>query len=205
MRRASVALCAAMALGAGWVGTAHAFPVQLPRPGQIGIAAQGGYGGFLPHGHYGDAFGSGGSYAFRLLFRMRDARALGISFEQQNFEAVQDTFEYNTNVEFSASKKLKMITTGADFYQFSDPTERTQRYIGAGLGIYQSTVKLADGETYIPLNPSGFYANLTAGLEHFVWNTWALELSVRYLAVFAQGGVNSDLQASAGVVFYAGY
>jgi hypothetical protein len=204
----------------GLVSTAAAFlpaaagaaPILLPRPGQIGVSIQGQYGGLLESGNLGDVFNSGGGYAIRLRYRMRYARAFGISFENQNFDAPGNPlFEFNPDagvsgtIEPTPARSLRLVTTGVDLYQFSDPSERLQRYAGIGAGIFQSTVKLVDGETYVPIHPDGVYASLSAGIERFVWRSYALDFSGRYLAVFHSGDVNHDLQAAAGVIFYASY
>jgi hypothetical protein len=51
----------------------------------------------------------------------------------------------------------------------------------------------------------GVYVSAGAGLERFIYRSWALDLSTRYMAVFAGGKANHDLQASLGFIFYASY
>src|SRR6185503_2074669 len=60
--------------------------IVLPRPGQVGVEIQGGYGTLLKGGELGDLFGSGSTLGIRLRYRMRYERALGLSFESQRFD-----------------------------------------------------------------------------------------------------------------------
>jgi hypothetical protein len=183
---------------AGWPAAAGAAPLLLPRPGTIGIGVQGQYGVLLESGTFGDQFDSGAAYSFRLRYRMRYARALGLSFESQNFDAV-----VSSNVD-TAFQSLRLVTSGVELYQFSDPREPTQRYLSLGIGLYQSSVKQVNKEIFYFLEPDGFYGSVGAGVERFLWRSWALDLSVRYMAILNDGKVNNDIQGQAGIIFYAG-
>jgi hypothetical protein len=178
---------------------ADAASVTLPRAGQIGIGLQGQFGTLASSGVLGDAFDSGAGYAVRLRYRMRYARALGLSFESQNFDAAVDS-DADT-----AFQSLRLVTSGVELYQFSDPRERTQRYLCVGLGLYQSSIKQVNKEIFYLLEPDGYYASAGAGFERFFWRNWAFELSGRYLSMFNDGTTNHNFQASAGLVFYASY
>ena len=67
--------------------------------------------------------------------------------------------------------------------------------------------KLADGEQKLGGSATGDGLTLSvgAGVERFLWQSWALDLSTRYYAIFHQSAINSDFQVSAGLCFYAGY
>ncbi len=195
--KCGMAACAAVLAGM-WAQPGEGALI-LPRAGQIGIGIQGQFGTLLSAGELGDAFGSGGGYAVRVRYRMRYGRAFSLSFENQNFDATVDS-QADT-----AFRSLRLITSGIELSQFSDPRQPAQRYLCAGVGIFQSSVKQVDGEIYYFPNPDGFYASLGAGLERFFFRSWAYELGARYLALFHEGSVNHDLQASAGIIFYASY
>jgi hypothetical protein len=170
--------------------------IVLPRPGQVGIGVQGGYGTLLEGGDLGDLFSDGASLNIRLRYRMRFERAIGISFESQTFDArVQGT------VADTVAKTLTLIMTGFDIYQMFDTREKTTKMLSVGIGIARPSVELTSEETTYP--EDGFYVTAGGGIEHFFWRSWAWDLSVRYHAIFQRGKVNNDFQAALGVILYA--
>jgi hypothetical protein len=82
---------------------------------------------------------------------------------------------------------------------------RTHRMLSLGAGLAKIAVKLSDGETSFPTAGDGVYVSAGAGIEHFFWQSWAIDLSSRYLAVFHDGKPNHDVQAALGLIFYASY
>jgi hypothetical protein len=173
--------------------------VILPRPGQIGIGVQGQYGTLLQSGDFGEAFGSGPGLAVRLRYRMRYERGFGISFESHSFDV-------RTRADSAfAPDRATFILSGAEFYQIFSTRQKVQPMISVGAGIAQIHTTLNDGETAYPLGGDGLYVSGGLGMERFVYRTLALDFSTRYMAVFQNGNVNHDFQASAGLIFYASY
>ena len=82
---------------------------------------------------------------------------------------------------------------------------RTSKWIGVGAGLVQFRRVLNDEEIDFSDNNDGVYVSAGAGLERFVWQSWALDLSGKYLTVFQNGSTNHDFQASVGVIVYATY
>jgi hypothetical protein len=193
-------------------GAARAFPVILPRAGQVGVGMEGQFGGFLKSGNLGKEFDNGGVLDVHLVYRMRYERAMGLTFEQLNYGSRHVTAD--SSGAFPAPlpafdpvyrKSLNITTEGFDLYQFFRTRTRTPMYLKAGLGIAQVAAKTPDGGTIYPLQPDGYYLSAGAGLERFVYRSWALTASARYMGVFLDGSANTDLHAALGVILYAAY
>jgi hypothetical protein len=206
IHRSSVRIGLALAL-LSLAAAANAAPsIVLPRPGQVGIGAQGQFGTLLESGRIGTDYGSGPGLAVRMRYRMRYERALGLSFESQTFDAREARLADTTAFVRLNDVRLKsatLILSGLDLYQMFGTRTRTTKYLSAGIGLAQTSIKLTDGETAYP--GDGFYLSASAGIEHFFWRSWAYDVGVRYLSVFQDGQANHDLQGSIGLVFYASY
>jgi opacity protein-like surface antigen len=170
-----------------------------PRPGQVGLAVQGQYGTLLQSGTIGNDYDAGPGLAVRLRYRMRYERGLGLSFESQRFDAREEA------VAETSVTHISVFTYGVDAYQMFGTRTRTTKWLSAGAGLVQTRLKLKDQEIQFTNNNDGVFVAAGAGLERFFWQSWAIDLSTRYAAVFLDGQVNHDLQASLGLVFYASY
>ncbi len=147
----SIRLAMGFLLAAGAVAPAQAASkIILPRPGQVGIGVQGGYGTLLEGGDLGDLFSDGGSFAVRMRYRMRFERAIGISFESQTFDA-----RLQGAVADTVAKTLTLIMTGFDIYQMFDTREKTTKMLSVGIGLARPSVELTSNETSFP--EDGFY------------------------------------------------
>jgi hypothetical protein len=198
MKRSHVIVVVMGVVALTWAtGVQAASNIVLPRPGQVGLGVQGQFGSLLEGGDYGDLFESGPGVAVRMRYRMRYERALGITFESQTFDARE------TSAADTAADKLTLIMSGIEVYQLFGTRTRTTRMVSVGLGLAQASAKLNSGETVFP--DDGFYVNAGAGLERFVYRSWAIDLSTRYFAIFQHGKTNHDFQVAAGLVFYASY
>ena len=190
----------AMVVGLLLAFEAHAASVVVPpRPGQVGFGFQGQYGMLMNSGDLGESFGSGPGLAVRVRYRMRYERGLGLSFEAQRFD-VRDPAPPES---LYAYQELTTVTQGIEFYQMFGTRTHTTRMLSIGVGLEQNRVRLNDGETIFPND--GLYLSAGVGLEHFFWQSWAYDLSGRYLAVFQNGKTNHDVHASLGLIFYASY
>ena len=185
--------------------------IVLPRPGQVGVGVQAQYGTLFDSGEVGTQFGSGPGYTVRVRYRMRYERAIGLSFENQTFDArstarFQDFFGVPIPADSSvAPAKLSLFTAGFEVYQMFGTRTRTTRMLSAGVGLAQFRETLRDGETQVPQGGDGAFASVGAGVERFFYRSIAFDLSMRYMAVFQNSHTNQDLQASAGFIFYASY
>jgi len=201
-----IAVLAAGVLCAG--GARAASSIVLPRAGQVGVGVQGGYGLLLSSGQLGDTFGSGPTFAVRLRYRMRYERGLGLSFESQQLDAREAPGRFDlTDPATVAPDKLSLVASGVEFYQMFDTRSRTVKMLMVGAGIAQVRVDLNTGETSFAEEDGagdGTYLSLGAGVERFVFRSWAWDLSFRYLAVFKGGEVTHDQQVALGAIFYAG-
>jgi opacity protein-like surface antigen len=194
-------LLALIAAGLGLLLPGHALAgkVILPRPGDIGFAGFAQYGTLLKQGEIGEEFGSGAGLGFRLRYRMRYERALGLTFERQGFDP------RNKSAADTAAANTTLIATGLEMYQMFGTRTRTTRMLSVGVGLAQVTQKLNDDETLAsgPGVGDGFFVSLGGGVEYFIWQSWAVDVSMRYHAVILHETTNHDFQIGIGVVFYA--
>jgi hypothetical protein len=182
--------------------------IVLPRAGQVGVGVQGQYGSLFGGDDLAKNFRAGPGLAVRMRYRMRYERAIGLSFESQSMEAdgvVRQPDGFPTQPDSAGFDRATVTTAGAEFYQMFGTRTRTVRMLSIGAGIAQINGRLTTGETVYPVNNEGFYASLGAGVERFFYRSWAFDVSTRYMAVFHEGAVNHDVQASVGLVFYASY
>jgi opacity protein-like surface antigen len=190
-----------LAMGAlAWGAPARAEWIIIPpRAGQVGLSMQGQYGALLNSGGVGSQFESGPGLAVRLRYRMRYERAMGLSFESQRFDvrvpSAADT----------AADHMNAFTYGFDVYQLFGTRTPVTRWIGVGAGLVQFRKVLNDKEIDFSDSNDGVYVSAGAGVERFVWRSWAMDLSGKYLTVFQNGHANHDFQASLGLVVYATY
>jgi len=207
---AAVVLVLGAALAGLSAGPARAGAVViLPRPGQVGVSLSGLYGTLLETGNVGDQFGSGPGMAFRIRYRMRYERGFGLTFESHGCDAraadslvdLFDGLHLAANDPF-AYKKVNLFLYGVDFYQMFDTRSKVTKLLSVGAGIVHPQFALNDKENEYPFS-DGAYLSAGAGLERFVWQSMAFDLSARYHAIFLDGKVNHDVQASVGLIFYA--
>lgn len=191
----------AVLLGMGLAGRAEGASVVLPRPGQIGFSAQGNYGTLTKSGEYGDLYGGGGGISIRARYRMRYERAIGLSFERQGFQARDESDT------LFAPRTLTLMTTTLDVYQMFGTRTRTVKMLSASLGLSQGTQKLNGGDTRVGGIGAGdaLVLGVGAGIERFVWQSWALDLSTRYFVHFHHQKANHGFEVYGGMIFYAGY
>src|SRR5689334_19108292 len=210
MSRWSLAMVSAVLGSACFAASAGATTLVLPRAGQVGIGLQGQFGSLASTGELGQEFGSGGGLAVRLRYRMRYERAAGLSFESFTLDARHPdgragAFDSLTDSPAVTRQSLKATLAGLELYQLFDTRSKAVKMLSAGFGLAQFSAKLSDGETQYPIAGDGVYLSAGAGLERFVYRSWALDLSTRYHAIFHDGNVNHDVQVSAGMIFYAAY
>jgi opacity protein-like surface antigen len=173
--------------------------IILPQPGDIGFAGFAQYGTLMKTGEIGEDFGAGAGFGARLRYRMRYERGLGVTFERQGFDP------RNKSDADTAAANTTLIATGLEIYQMFGTRTRVTKMLSAGVGLAQVTQKLNDKETQAagPGVGDGFFVSLGGGLEYFVWQSWAVDVSFRYHAVILHETTNHDIQFGVGLVFYA--
>jgi opacity protein-like surface antigen len=190
------------ALAALFVAAAPALAewvVVPPRAGQVGLGAQGQFGGLLNSGGIGEEFDAGPGLAVRLRYRMRYERGLGLSFESQRFDVREPSLAD------TAAKYITLYHYGIDIYQMFGTRTRTTRWVSAGFGLAQPRRTLNSKEVEFGTDRDGVYVAAGAGFERFFWQSWAIDASTRYSAVFIDGRTNHDFQVSLGLIVYASY
>jgi len=212
----ALVLVLGVALGALAAGAAQAkVVVVLPRPGQVGVSGSYLYGTLLKAGNVGDQFGSGPGMAVRVRYRARYERGFGLTFESYGLDVRDGKLfkdplgliyaEADTLLDPAspyAPKKLNLSLYGVDFYQMFGTRTKTNKMLSVGVGLAHVVRTLNDDENDFPLR-DGVYLGAGAGIERFFWHSLAFDLGTRYQAVFLDGKLNHDLQASVGLIFYA--
>lgn len=211
-KKSLVVLFAITAAALFAAGAASGASLVLPRAGQVGIGVNGNFGTLLQSGKLGDEFGSGFGVGVRIRYRMRYERAIGLSFDQHYLDSREIGYPEGA---FSGYKdvgdslltrdQLVMTTTGFDYYQMFSTRTRNVKFISLSAGLVQISAKLSDGETQYPLSGDGAFLGAGFGAERFVWKSWALNFEGRYQAIFHSQSTNHNLQASAGIIYYAAY
>jgi Outer membrane protein beta-barrel domain len=205
----AVAVLALFSLSAA-APLAKAGTLVLPRSGQVGLGMSGQVGTLLSSGDYGKEFGTGGGIKVNLRYRMRFERAMGLTFDMQRLAAREPSgaagaFDSLTDAPAVLRKQLRFNTAGVEFYQLFDTREPVTKLLSAGFGLVQTSARLTNGETQFPIAGDGFYLSAGAGIEKFVWRSWAWDSGLRYMAIFHDGTVNHDVQLHTGFIFYAAY
>lgn len=192
------------------LSSAHAGTIVLPRSGQVGLGLSGQAGTLLSAGDYGKEFGTGGGIKVNLRYRMRFERAMGLVFDMQRLAARDPSgeagaFDSLTDAPAVLRKQLRFNTAGVEFSQLFDTRSTTTKLLTAGFGLVQTSARLTNGETQFPIAGDGVYLSAGAGIERFVWRSWAWDTGFRYMAIFHDGTVNHDVQLHTGMIFYAAY
>jgi hypothetical protein len=206
-RRAAVSavLLSAVVIAGALSRPAHAeSTIVLPRPGQVGVGISAGYGTLLKNGDVGSLFDAGPAIGFRLRYRMRYERAIGLSFEGQRFDIRE--FEPHfpaSDTTLDGRKNVRFILSGIEFAQLFGTRTRAVKMLMVGAGLAQGSGRTTGGDTWFP--GDGTYVSAGAGLEYFFYRSWAWDLSGRYQAVFLPDSRTHDFQAALGLMFYASY
>src|SRR5262245_36129201 len=189
-------------LAMGDAGPARAAgSIVLPRPGQVGIGIQGGYGALIKSGDLGNDFSDGPTIAVRLRYRMRYERALGLSFENERFEIrIPEALD---PLGFPGRTRVNAVLSGLEFYQMFGTRTRSTKMVMVGARVAQTSGRTLDHDTFYPGN--GTYVSVGGGFERFLIRSWALDLSARYMAVFLPDDRNHEGQVALGFIWYASY
>jgi len=175
--------------------------IVLPRPGQVGIGIQGGYGMLVKTGDLGNDFSDGPTIAVRLRYRMRYERALGLSFENERFDIrIPEAID---PLGFPGRTRVNAVLSGLEFYQMFGTRTRTTKMVMVGAGVAQTSGRTLDHDTFYPGN--GTYVSAGGGFERFLIRSWAIDLSARYMAVFLPDDRNHEAQVALGFIWYASY
>jgi hypothetical protein len=190
---------------------AHAVTIVLPRAGQAGVGLQFQGGGLAETGELGNEFGAGvGFGAVRLKYRTRYERAAGISFETRRLDGrghfvTPSAFLVGAGADSVPLTAVTLQTFGADLYQFFGSRTRTQGFLSVSGGLAKINAWSKSGDPVYPIAGDGVFLGVGAGLERFVYRSWAVDFSTRYAAIFLDGSTNHDVQVALGMIFYAAY
>ncbi len=175
--------------------------VVPPRPGQLGVGLTGQFAGLAGGGDIGSTFGTGGGIAVRVRYRMRYERAIGITFEQQNYNA-----RHAADADTMPTSEA-LTNTSIEFYQLFGTRTNTTRMLSAGFGLTQVRRKLKDGDFEVgkPEEGDGGFVSVGAGLEKFVYQSLGVDLNTHYQVIFQNHTTNHSFQVALGFIFYASY
>ena len=201
-RRQAVAVVLGIGMllpAAAWAGKS----IVLPRPGQVGIEIQGGYGALIKSGELGEDFSDGGTIAARLRYRMRYERALGLSFENQRFSIRTPEVDWPAGSGLPGRDHVNVVLSGIEYYKLFATRTPAVKMLIVGVGLAQTSGKTINNEGFFP--GDGSYLCAGFGVERFLIKSWALDFSTRYSFVFLPDDHVHDVQVSLGLMFYASY
>jgi hypothetical protein len=132
---------------------------------------------------------------------MRYERALGLTFENQRFE-IRTPEEFAPD-SLPGRTRVNAVLSGAEFYRMFGTRTRTVKMVMVGAGIAQTSGRFRNSETFYP--GDGAYLSAGFGVERFLFKSWALDFSTRYVALFIPDDRAHDVQAALGLMFYASY
>ncbi|MFH0777047.1 MAG: hypothetical protein V2A71_00305 [Candidatus Eisenbacteria bacterium] len=156
-------------------------------------------GGFAQYGMLaGDAtavdeYDKGVGYGMRLRYNLGRDRALGISLENQTFEAVP------APPGDDQPRKLKIALITMDYIFYFERRSTLTRYLTFGAGVHHP------GREYhlnSIIGPDGLVLTAGGGFEYFFHKLTSLDVSVRAYGLFGQDGLMGTAQAAAGINFY---
>ncbi len=179
--------------------------VVLPRPGQVGLGLQGGYGSLLISGELGGTFGEGPTIAARFRYRMRYERAIGLTFENQRHSIRAPEAEFPAGSNLPGRTRVNMVLSGLEFYRLFATRTRTVKMLMVGAGIVQTSARTANNETVFSDSADGTFLSAGVGVERFLFRSIALDFSTRYMTVFIPDDRAHDVQVALGFMFYASY
>jgi hypothetical protein len=174
MRRATSVL-AGLVLLAGTAVSAAEGASPLTRPGTIGISGYGSYGWITGPSRYGLDFSSGWGLGFTLRYVTSPHWAVGLNFQQQNYDAY-------SNLEL---KKFTVTDILLDLYYYRERRSDTSQYLVLGLGFYRPELLYQDETTSFPGENLMLQGGL--GIELFIRETFALDLSGQAYFYFGEG------------------
>lgn len=192
-----------LVIGSLQAAPAGAAKVVLPRPGQVGIELQGGYGMLLKSGELGGVFDQGPAISARLRYRMRYERAIGLAFEKQRFEIREPEAEFPPGSGLAGRQHVDVVLSGLEFAKLFGTRTPSVKMIMVGVGLSQTSGRFTNGEGFFP--GDGSYLSAGFGLERFFYKSWALDFSTRYNLVFIPDDRLHSVQVALGLMFYASY
>lgn len=210
MNRARVGLWS-IAILVSFASAATAGTIVLPRAGQVGIGLAGGYGMLTKSGKLGKEFGGGPGLSVTLRYRMRYERGIGLKFDSQRLDARtpgrdEGAFLAIDDLDSTLVRERAVVNSaGFELYQYFGTRTKNVKHLEAGAGITQVSARLSNGEVQYALGGDGFYLSAGAGIEKFVYRSWAVDLTTRYQAIFHDAKINHGVQVSLGMIFYAAY
>jgi opacity protein-like surface antigen len=175
MKRASTAAVAALVLGLGLAAPAQAQYRQI-RPGTVSLGLGGSFGLVTGNSRFGLDFDSGGGYLFALNYAVTPNISLGLNFQNQTYNWVDGEPRYDNLVVTTFEGHARLYRKrGTDASQ----------YVMAGIGVYRPEFRIGDTETVFP--GDGFLFTGGAGVELFLRENWALDLSARGIGYVGNG------------------
>ena len=99
--------------------------------------------------------------------------------------------------------RVDVVLAGLEFYQMFGTRTRTIKMLMVGAGLTQTSGRFINDEAFFP--GDGTFVSAGIGVERFLFRSWALDLSMRYMTLFIPDDRVHDVQASVGLMFYASY
>jgi hypothetical protein len=155
---------------------------RLERPGTIGISGYGSFGWITGQSRYGLDFNTGFGLGLTLRYVTSPHWAVGLNFQQQNFGSNSDAVPAG---ETAALDQFTFTDILFNLYYYRERKSDASQYMVLGAGFYRPEVKYSDGTTSFPGENLILQGGL--GIELFIRETFALDLSGQAYGVFGDG------------------
>jgi hypothetical protein len=166
------------------------------RPGTLSLGAQAQYGGIFGPSDFAEDFNRGWGFAIRIRYALGGPQAIGISFENQTFNADASAIEPGNP---SVPEKLKLANVTVDYLRYFNRGQGNSQYIVAGLGLYHPSEVRSTG---LSSASDGLILAFGGGAEFFALRTTSIDLSLRANALFGGDAVSATIEAAVGFHHY---
>ncbi len=185
---------AAMIVAVLSTGPAEA-ATRLERSGTVGLTIFGGYGTVTGQSRFGYDFGEGPDYGVTLRYTIHPHVSLGLSFMNQNYDAVQGL----TTLDADSVGIDKLVATQvmADVYFYRDRNMDASQYAMVGIGFYRPEIHLVNTDEtlygeQIMFPSENLVLSAGVGAEVFIGENWGLDLSGRSYFYFGSGRADQE-------------
>jgi hypothetical protein len=173
--------------------------LRRQRPNTISLGLQGQVGAVRGTSRIADGFDQGPGYAFRFRYMLSPSSALGFSFENQRYGAIQAPV--NVPGQFADSHVVITTVSVEGIFYVHREREFNPYFLG-GVGLATPDVVFTEGQTS-RVN-EGLFALGGVGFERFIRPRFSLDFSVRGYALVSNSEFTSMGQVSLGIHAYPG-
>ena len=164
---------------------------RLDRAGVIGFGGGAGWGIVFGNSRYALEYDNGVNYHLNLKYMVSPQWAIAAYFANQELSAVTNAQLPSLIPPGGVPYERAVVTSfeGHALYYFQRESSASQ-YFTFGLGVYRPELQAGEIQTFFP--PSGLTVHVGLGVELFLHERWALDVSARATNWFGSGYAFQD-------------